>query len=59
MFICFYVVCSGGLLNVLHLFWVEVVQDGTEGQAVPPGRAEVGHLHTSVVLRYFLTPLKQ
>lgn len=52
-------VCSGGVLSDSHLVRVEVVEDGAEGQAVPPGRAEVSHLHAPVVLCDFLTPLQQ
>lgn len=43
----------------IHFFWVEVVQDGAERQAVPPRRAEVGDLHSAVPVGDVLTPLQQ
>lgn len=43
----------------VHLFRVEVVQDGAERQAVPPRRAEVGDLHPAVPVGDVLTPLQQ
>lgn len=43
----------------LHLLWVEVVQDGAEGQAVPPRRAEVGDLDPAVLVGDVLAPLQQ
>lgn len=43
----------------VHFFWVEVVQDGAERQAVPPRRAEVGDLHPAVLVGDVLTPLQQ
>lgn len=36
-----------------------MVQNGTEGQAVSPGRAEVGDLHSVVFVGDALTPLEQ
>lgn len=35
------------------------MQDGTEGQAVSPGGAEVGDLHPRVAVGDALTPLEQ
>lgn len=43
----------------LYQVRVEMVQDGTEGQAVPPGGAEVGDLYSLVTLRDLLAPLQQ
>lgn len=43
----------------VHFFWVEVVQDGAERQAVPPRCAEVGDLHPAVLVGDVLTPLQQ
>lgn len=43
----------------LHLLRVEVVQDGAEGQAVPPRRAEVGDLDRAVLVGDVLAPLQQ
>lgn len=43
----------------VHLLWVEVMQEGAEGQAVPPGRAEVGDLHPLVAAGDVLAPLQQ
>lgn len=42
-----------------HLLRVEVVQDGTEGQAVSPRRAEVGDLDPTVLVGDVLAPLQQ
>lgn len=42
-----------------HLVWVESVQDGTEGQAVAPGRGEVGDADTTVAGGDLLAPLQQ
>lgn len=42
-----------------HFLWVEVVQDGAEGQAVSPRRAEVGDLDPAVLVGDVLTPLQQ
>lgn len=38
---------------------MEVMQDGTEGQAVSPGRAEVCDLYPPVPTGDVLTPLEQ
>ncbi len=35
------------------------MQDGAEGQAISPRRAEVGDLHSAVPVGDILTPLKQ
>lgn len=35
------------------------MEDGAEGQAVSPGGAEVGDLHSFVTLGDFLTPFKE
>lgn len=43
----------------LHLFRMEAVDNGAEGQAIPPGGAEVGDLHSFVTLGDFLTPFQQ
>lgn len=43
----------------LHLFGMEAVQNGAEGQAIPPGGAEVGDLHAFVALGDFLTPFQE
>lgn len=43
----------------IHLVWVEVVEDCTEGQTIPPGRAEVGDLDPFMTLGDFLAPLQQ
>ena len=39
-----------------HEFWPEVVDEGTEGQAVPPGRRHVGDLDPLVSLGDLLAP---
>lgn len=52
----FYPPCPNGLL---HLFGMEVVEDGAEGQAAPPGGAEVGDPYSSVVLGDILTPFQE
>lgn len=36
-----------------------MVQQGAEGEPVPPGGGEVGDLHPTVVLGHFTTPDKQ
>lgn len=38
---------------------MEVMQDGTKGQAVSPGSTEVGDLYPLVTLGDALTPLEQ
>lgn len=43
----------------VHFFWVEVMEYGAEGQAVPPGRAEVGDFYPPVLVGDALTPLEQ
>lgn len=48
-----------GFNGFLHLFRMEVMENGTEGQAVPPGGAEVGDLHPFVTLGDFLTPFQE
>ena len=45
--------------NDVHFVWVEVMQEGTEGQAVSPGGAEVRDLHPPVLAGDVLTPLQQ
>lgn len=45
--------------RVLHYVRSEVVQQGAEGQPVPPGGGEVGDLHPTVVLGDFATPNQQ
>ena len=47
------------MFRVLHFLGVEVMKDGAEGQAVPPGCAEVGDLYPLVTLCHFLTPLEE
>lgn len=47
------------MLYAAHFVWMEVVQDGTEGQAISPGRAEVGDLYPLVPAGDVLTPLQQ
>lgn len=34
------------------------MEDGAKSEAVPPGGAEVGNLHSLVTLRDFLTPFQ-
>lgn len=43
----------------VHFFWVEVMEYGTEGQAISPGRAEVGDFYPAVLVGDVLTPLEQ
>lgn len=43
----------------VHFLRVEMMQDGTEGQAVPPGGAEVSDLHPWVAVGDALTPLEE
>lgn len=43
----------------VHFFWMEVMEYGTEGQAIPPGRAEVGDFYPRVLVGDALTPLEQ
>lgn len=45
--------------GLLHLLRMEVMEKGAEGQAVPPGGAEVGDLHPFVTPGDFLTPFQE
>lgn len=45
--------------SFVHFVWMEVMKDGTEGQAVSPGCAEVCDLHSLVPAGDLLTPLEQ
>lgn len=46
-------------LACLHELGPLVVDEGAEGQAVPPGGREVGDVHPSVALSLLLTPGQQ
>lgn len=43
----------------LHEIWPLAVDEGAEGQAVPPGRGQVGDGDSSVALSLLLTPGQQ
>lgn len=43
----------------VHYVRSEVVQQGTEGQPIPPGGGEVGDLHATVVLGDLAAPGQQ
>lgn len=43
----------------IHCVRSEVVQQGTEGQAIPPGGGEVGDLHPAVILGDLSAPDQQ
>jgi len=45
--------------SALHEFRPLAVDEGAEGQAIPPGRREVGNFHSSVPLSLLLTPGQQ
>lgn len=42
-----------------HEVWPEVMNDGAEGEPVPPGGRHIGHLDPSVSLGDLLAPLQQ
>lgn len=44
---------------LVHFFWMEVMEYGTEGQAISPRRAEVGDFYPPVLVGDALTPLEQ
>ena len=49
-------VCVCVCASLVHDVGSEVVQQGAEGQPVPPGGGEVGDLHPSVVLGDLAAP---
>lgn len=51
--------CCSQLWRSLHQLRPLLVQEGAEGQAIPPGGREVGDGDTSVALRLLLTPAQQ